>query len=345
MKHNASGWIYFYIHFAVEVVCFFFLSSIIGDNYLLWIVPFAYDALAFVPQSLLGYLSDKFPKIPLGIIGIILLSIGIVLFGLNVLPLYVILGFITVGNACVHVAGAEVTLRSSNGKIAPSAIFVAGGSFGVVTGKLLAQSAPFWFILFISLSAIPFIILAERYRKNVGKNPCEKFNYANEKIPAALIILAAVFIVIVRSYMGYGIPTSWNKTTIQMILLYVFMGTGKALGGILCDKIGVRKTALLSVVGALPFLLFGDNLMVVSLIGVMLFSMTMSITLALLVSVLKKAPGLAFGLTTIGLFLGTVPIFFFKLGNLFTNCFVIIIASIICLLFLMKITKKEKRHV
>ena len=46
--------------------------------------------------------------------------------------------------------------------------------------------------------------------------------------------------------------------------------------------------------------------MIVSLIGVAMFSMTMSITLAILVSVLKKKPGLAFGLTTIGLWLITM---------------------------------------
>ena len=53
--------------------------------------------------------------------------------------------------------------------------------------------------------------------------------------------------------------------------------------------------------------------MIISLLGVMMFSMTMPITLAILVSVLKNRPGLAFGLTTIGLFLGTAPIFFIKI--------------------------------
>jgi hypothetical protein len=59
------------------------------------------------------------------------------------------------------------------------------------------------------------------------------------------------------------------------------MGFGKALGGIISDLIGVRKTAIISTVGALPFLLFGDNYMIISLLGVLMFSMTMSITLAL----------------------------------------------------------------
>ena len=95
----------------------------------------------------------------------------------------------------------------------------------------------------------------------------------------------------------------------QTILLYFAMGLGKALGGIMADAIGLRKTAFISIVLALPFLLVGNNNMFISLIGVMMFSMTMAITLGVLVSVLKETPGLAFGLTTIGLFLGRFQYF------------------------------------
>ena len=50
--------------------------------------------------------------------------------------------------------------------------------------------------------------------------------------------------------------------------------------------------------------------MAVSLIGVLLFSMTMPISLGVLVSVLADQPGLAFGITTVALFAGTLPVFF-----------------------------------
>ena len=144
--------------------------------------------------------------------------------------------------------------------------------------------------------------------------------------------------------MGYGIPTSWNKTVIQTVMLYVTMGTGKLAGGIFADMFGVKKTALISATAALPFLLLGDNLMSVSLIGVMLFSMTMSITLAILVSALKRAPGLAFGLTTIGLFLGTAPIFFFKFTSAKANCIVIAILTVLCLAAMQIIIRKDEKH-
>ena len=117
----------------------------------------------------------------------------------------------------------------------------------------------------------------------------------------------------------------------QTFLLFSSMGIGKCLGGIISDLIGIKKTAFLSILLSIPFLLFGDNYMIISLIGVMFFSMTMSITLAILVSVLKKTPGLAFGLTTIGLFLGTLPIFFFKFTTTISNCLIILIILLVLL--------------
>ena len=65
--------------------------------------------------------------------------------------------------------------------------------------------------------------------------------------------------------------------------------------------------------------------------------MTMSITLGILVSVLKDSPGLAFGLTTIGLFLGTAPIFFIKITNKLFNILLIIILSLLCYIILNRI--------
>jgi hypothetical protein len=342
-KNIGAGYLYFYIHFITEVVCFYLLFKIRGNSYLLWMIPLLYDALAFVPQSIFGYFSDKHPKINLALIGVVLLTISMPIYFLLHTP-YLAIVILCIGNALLHVEGAEVTLRSSNGKMASPAIFVGGGSFGVVTGKLLAATTVnYWLIVFFSLSMIPFILLADYYKKDTlkDKSPCKNFNYHNKNMNTKLVVLFAVLIVFVRAYMGYGIPTSWNKTTLETILLFSFMGVGKCLGGIMVDLIGMRKTAILSIACSLPFLLFGDQIMIISLFGILLFSMTMAITLGLLVSTLKKAPGLAFGLTTIGLFLGTAPIFFIKFTTLLSNCILITILTGICLIMALKIIPKE----
>lgn len=277
----------------------------------------------------------------MGIIGVILLLLSYLIYGLTNISVYVSLIILCLGNAFLHVAGAENTLKVSDGKLSPAAIFVSGGSFGVVSGRLLARTSINPLLLIVPiLTMIPFVFLADTYITKTSNT--EKFNFVKTNINKEFIILVGVLVVIIRGYMGYGIPTSWNKTTVQLIIFFCTMGLGKALGGILSDLIGIRKTAIMSTLLAIPFLCFGDNIMIVSLIGVMFFSMTMAITLGILVSVLKKSPGLAFGLTTIGLFLGTAPIFFIKLSYI-GNIIIIITMSILCAIALGYVLKEDKK--
>ncbi len=338
-EKNVTGYLYFYIHFVVEVVCFFYLSRITNNSLVVWLIPFMYDALAFVPQSIIGYVSDKYPKIKMGLIGAVLLFIAYLLFGLTDVSVFISLVILCLGNCFLHVAGAENTLKTGNGKLAPPAIFVAGGSFGVISGRLLARTSISPLILLIPIiSIIPFVLLADDYVSE--KSNTKKYDFVRKDIKPGLVVLIAFLVVIVRGYLGYGIPTSWNKTVIQNVIFFFTMGVGKALGGILSDKIGIRKVAIGSTLIAIPFLCFGDNLMIVSIIGVMFFSMTMAITLGILVSVLKNTPGLAFGITTIGLFLGTAPIFFIKL-TMQINIILIVVISIICSIALGYVLKKD----
>lgn len=338
-KGLKTGYLYFYIHFIVEIVCFFYLSRVTNNSMVVWLIPFIYDGLAFVPQSLIGFIADKYPKINTGYIGVLLLVCAYLIYSLTNISIYISLIILCFGNALLHVAGAEVTLKSSKGKLSPAALFVSGGSFGVVTGRLLARTSINPLVLLIPiLSMIPFIMLANTYIDH--KSNTKNFNYVDKRLNPILVILIAVFVVIIRGYMGYGIPTSWNKTTLQLVIFFFTMGIGKALGGILSDIIGIKKVAVLSTLLAIPFLCFGDHIMIISLIGVMFFSMTMAITLGILVSVLKETPGLAFGLTTIGLFLGTAPIFFIKL-NMTYNIIFIIILSIVCSMLLGYVLKGD----
>ena len=301
-----------------------------------------YDFFAFVPQGIFGYLKDKGIKTNFTIIGMILSTLSLILLYFNLNAILVIL-VLSIGNCMIHIQGAETTLRTSNGQMAPSAIFVSGGSFGVITGKILAMyNVPIPFVIIINLLMLIPIAICNKYVYLIDDKNLEKYNFSNKNINSKVIITLAVFVVIVRAYMGYGIPTTWNKTLIQTILLYCSMGIGKAMGGILIDSIGIKKTALLSTIGSLPFLLFGNNVMAISLIGIMMFSMTMAVTLGLIVSEIKKYPGVAFGFTTIGLFLGSLPVFVFKINSILINCLMVTILTVASIIVLSIICRKEK---
>ena len=343
MNHNKNilGYLYFIIHFIAEITSFYILTLYTNSN-LIWVLALLYDFIAFVPQGLLGYIRDKGIKINFATIGLLLTTLSLLLFNFNINEILVII-ILSIGNCMIHIQGAETTLRSSKGKISPSAIFVSGGSFGVITGKVLATyNIPIYLIIIINLLMIIPIIICNKYSHLINDKNLDKYNFSNKKINSKTIIALAVFVVIVRSFMGYGIPTTWNKTIIQAVYLYCAMGLGKAIGGLLIDSIGIKKTALISTVGALPFLLLGNNIMTISLIGIMMFSMTMAITLGIIVSELKKYPGVAFGLTTLGLFLGALPIFFFRINTVLTSYIIITSLTIISTIILIKICRKEK---
>ena len=343
MNHNKNilGYLYFIIHFIAEITSFYILT-LYTNNDLIWILALLYDFIAFVPQGLLGYLRDKGLKINFATIGLLLTTLSLLLFNFNINEVLVII-ILSIGNCMIHIQGAETTLRSSKGKISPSAIFVSGGSFGVITGKVLATyNIPIYLIIIINLLMIIPIIICNKYSHLINDKNLDKYNFSNKKINSKTIITLAVFVVIVRSFMGYGIPTTWNKTLIQAVYLYCAMGLGKAIGGLLIDSIGIKKTALISTIGALPFLLLGNNIMTISLIGIMMFSMTMAITLGIIVSELKKYPGVAFGLTTLGLFLGALPIFFFRINTVLTSYIIITSLTTLSTIILIKICRKEK---
>ena len=148
-ENLGCGYAYFYIHFIVELVCFCYLSRV-SNSPIVWLVPFLYDAFAFVPQSIIGYFKDKYPKMNVGIIGVILMFVGIGIYSFLSVSKFISLFLICFGNCFLHIAGAYNTLNTSHGKLAHPAIFVGGGSFGVITGRILAKtSLPTWTLLYL----------------------------------------------------------------------------------------------------------------------------------------------------------------------------------------------------
>ena len=133
---HKRGILYFFVHFSVETACFYYLFSSVWGSEGWWLIALVFDAIAFLPQSAIGIIADKFPRLPYGVIGLTMMLLALFFpFG------WVGLIILTLGNAVTHVDGAEKTLRDANGKITPNALFVGGGSFGVITGRLLGVHA------------------------------------------------------------------------------------------------------------------------------------------------------------------------------------------------------------
>ncbi len=316
-----TGWLYAFIHFSVEVCSFYFLYSRLSLTAAWVLYAFLFDAVAFIPQSFLGAWADKMGKEYLGIAGCLMMLIALFL------PFdFIALVILTLGNAMIHISGAKHTLSGAEGKMSPCSAFVAGGSFGVVSGQLLGGigTGYIWIpTVCMILSLILCLYIAQHHETPKGET-CS-FHISSSTLSLGAVVFFAFLSTAIRSYVAYAIPTAWKKDTIHAILLFSFMGIGKYMGGFLCDRIGYQKTTSLSLLFSLPFLLFGNELMLISLIGVGLFSMTMPITVAILASAFPKEPAFAFGITTVALFTGVAPVFFFRPEGLLVNQLIVLI--------------------
>lgn len=321
----------------MEIVCFYLLRY----HYpviLSGIIALTFDFFAFLPQGVIGDFIIRHKNLPYETIGNCLMLVSVFLVWSPYKPIHVT-GYIVlaIGNAILHECGAISTVADSDGRLFPSSLFVSGGSFGLVIGQTLGINGLPPYFLIIPLAVSEICCLSAK--SSLRKENYPVFDCVNKKIPAGIILLAAFLVTSVRSYIGYAIPISWNKEVWQTFILFFIMGFGKALGGLLADTIGFRKTAWIGTLVAVPFLLFGDTLMVVSCIGVFFFSMTMSITFAMCLSVLKKNPGMAFGITTAALFLGLLPVFFVRF-DIFVNAILITAFSLLSFVLLFHTLKR-----
>lgn len=332
---------YFWVHFLVEVACFALITKYVSLPNAL-IISFVFDFFAFVPQFLFGIINVRHKKLDIGSIGVLLMLIGVLFFDTSsYIKLIMFALFIGIGNTIMHECGAISTVITGSGKLFPSALFVAGGSFGLVTGKLISGMLQTKIIVILALALMELIVLLTNkyWLKDDVKYP--DYHITKKEVPVTTIVYIATFITFARSFIGYAIPISWNKSVWQTLFLFMMMGTGKAFGGFLSDKIGARNVSLITTIGCIPFLILGENIMMVSIFGVFLFSMTMSITYGMLLSVIKNNPGLAFGYTTIGLFLGICPVFIVSISKQI-NIILIVILSILAMLGFLKTLSKEK---
>lgn len=334
------AWIYFFIHLFVEIICFQIIHLYFKNIAISWLVAILFDFFAFMPQSIFGYISDKNSKLNIGLIGgiFMLIAILIFLFDVEFLKLFGLI-IVALGNAMIHEAGAIATTTVSNGKMTHSAIFVGGGSFGVIIGQTLGTYKVSMILsLFICFIMIYLIQLTNKYWLKENRI-IPKFDIVKTNISDWIIISIAFIVVIVRSYIGYAIPIAWKKELWQAFLLFFTMGAGKVMGGILSDKFGAKKVGVASTLLCIPFLLIGNNNMVISIIGVFMFSLTMSICYAMLLSVIPNNPGIAFGITTIGLFIGVLPVLLFGTLSIIINNILIVILSIVSAIGLYKTLK------
>ncbi|MBC5735743.1 hypothetical protein [Lawsonibacter faecis] len=291
--------IYSAAHFAVDFSCALLLLGRIrpgpGDALLCLLL---YNFCAFALQMPVGLLADRLDKNhAVAALGCGACALAWLIPGLG--------GAVCagVGNALFHVGGGLDTLNRSASRCGALGIFVSPGALGIFLGGLLAGGGAA-----TSALAAGGVLLAGglifRLCRASGNAPVSLALSGRSAAPAALICLALV--VVLRSYLGLAAQFPWKAG--YAVPLVAALVLGKALGGLLADRFGLRRTAAVSLgTAALLFLL--ADVPAAGIAGVFLFNMTMPLTLWGAAGLLPGAKGFAFGLLTFGLFLGFLPVF------------------------------------
>ena len=221
-----------------------------------------------------------------------------------------------VGNALFHVGGGVAVLRGS-AKAAPLGVFVAPGAAGIYFGTMLGKSGalPVWAGAGALALCAGALFLLERGRVGTEERgtvkpvPCGDTlspPAAGGRTASPLMLCAGCLfaVVVLRSFVGLRQSFPWRADWPLALLAALVLG--KALGGLLCDKLGPLRTAAWTLLPAAAlFLLSGHP--AAGLGAVLLFNMTMPVTLWALARRMPGDEGFSFGLLTLALFAGYLP--------------------------------------
>ncbi len=293
--------LYSIAHFLVDLSC---AVTILGKVTLNWqpeITILLYNLLAFAAQMPIGLIADRFghPKI-FAVAGCSLVFVSL----LCPVPWLAVI-FAGTGNALFHVGGGVYSLGFED-RITPLGIFVSPGAIGLYIGTVYRAAIP-PYIPCAALAVISVLIALWRSDPQVVSPKPQAETVTPPAAGTVIAVLCLVSVVIIRSFAGLAGTFEWKAE--YGLAAVCAVAAGKAVGGIVADRFGVFPTATLSLGLSAVCFLFGET-MPLGLAALLLFNMTMPLTLYACARLLPELKGFSFGLLTFALFIGFLPVYF-----------------------------------
>lgn len=295
--------VYCISHFLVDLGCAFFILSLpYGSNRT--IAFLIYNFCAFALQMPFGILADNLSRnAVIAAVGCILVALG------TLIPLpFVLAVVIGIGNALFHVGGGVDALNMSSQKCSPLGLFVSPGAIGLCLGKMLCGKIPFCVVSAILLLAAIAILLTSKGFHGSFSSDNRELSLPQISPSVLLSVLCLFAVVALRSFAGMSFSFEW-KASIPALITIGCIALGKAFGGFAADLLGTKAASILSLGVCAVLFLFSDNILC-GLAALLLFNMTMPITLWETAQIFPNAKGFSFGLLTFALFIGFLPVYF-----------------------------------
>lgn len=322
MKKFSIVGIYSIIHCIIDMACAMLIAGIItpvitGTNSLV-IAIILYNLFAFAFQLPFGILADKINKN--AIVSVIGCLFVIIAYFINSFAIVACI-MAGIGNALFHIGGGIDVLNISEKKATLPGIYVATGAMGLYIGSKITYLGFNEFYIIIILLTISIVALLWLYKQVKQKykinNEEPKFESISNK--KQIVMYCLLITICIRGYLGLILNFEWKSSFAIGLVCVTAVVLGKILGGILGDKFGWRKISTLSlIISAILFIFAFDN-SICGILAILLFNMTMPITLTALSNMFNNNKGMAFGLTTLALFIGAIPVLFGYTNFLFNN--------------------------
>ena len=320
-KKEVTTFAYALCHFVVDFACVSSMlcavSRVLGESgqgslEVVALSILLYDIVAFTLQLPVGIALDQLDKNSYAaLLSYALVGAGVIL---SLVPVALLewpaILLLAIGNALFHSAGGLSVLNISQKHAGPSGIFIATGAIGVFLGTQSAQMGrlqiAFSLLVLLFLCAL-ITLVVQKVNKKYWNVHNVSFDIPRLSSNTLLAIALLSFVVALRSYAGMVMAFPWKSEMLLLVLSILGVFAGKALGGVVADRIGFRTTAIFSLIVAATLFVPSWEIPVMGLLGVFFFNFTMSITLASLANILPNAKGTAFGLASFSLAVGALP--------------------------------------
>ena len=320
-KKEVTTFAYALCHFVVDFACVSSMlcavSRVLGESgqgsmEVVALSILLYDIVAFTLQLPIGIALDQLDKNSYAaLLSYALVGAGVIL---SLVPIALLewpaILLLAIGNALFHSAGGLSVLNISQKHAGPSGIFIATGAIGVFLGTQSAQMGrlqiAFSLLVLLFLCAL-ITLVVQKVNKKYWNVHNVSFDIPRLSFNTLLAIALLSLVVALRSYAGMVMAFPWKSEMLLLVLSILGVFAGKALGGMVADRIGFRTTAIFSLIVAATLFVPSWEIPVMGLLGVFFFNFTMSITLASLANILPNAKGTAFGLASFSLAVGALP--------------------------------------
>lgn len=306
-------------HLMIDFICAWMIENRIPGSEAWFVKMLTYNFLAFAGQLPAGIILDRLASKHNRAAGMAastgcLLCLIALAVGTDSYTLTITAG---IGNALFHVGSGAEILETYKGRAAESGIFVSTGALGIYAGSVIPVMNEIRIlsgvILFVLLAYSVKLTLSEKEEVPAGR-PEGQSKMRSRKIfsvspvQETISVLCLILVVAFRSFEGSIFTFPWNSGILTGIALTGAVFLGKMLGGFASDFFGSYKTAAISL--AISAILLGvSDRTDAGLAGVLLFNMTMPVTLISLYRKFPGYPGTSFGLLTFALYLGVLPVF------------------------------------